>query len=290
MLFLLPLVSAIIYPFASLFLKRSLTEGCGLLRSAFISNMALFGVFLCALPFNDKAPEWEHIGWALIAGICFFGGQVFTFLAIRSGDVSVQAPLMGVKVIFVAFFSYIIRPEEVPALIWIGSILAASAIFLLAGATIKSFRKNSRTVFWSLVACACFGGSDTLAGYRSQEFGPIPFIVVMVSIVACSSLLFIPFFSEPLKACPKSAMKFAALGGIAIGLQGMILNLSLAFFGRATPMNIIYSTRALWGVLIVWFLGNALGNNEAALHGNKIMAKRFAGALLLSGAVIMVFI
>ena len=85
-------------------------------------------------------------------------------------------------------------------------------------------------------------------------------------------------------------MKFAALGGMAIGLQGIILNLSLAFFGKATPMNIIYSTRALWGVLIVWFLGNALGNNEAALHGNKIMAKRFAGALLLSGAVIMVFI
>ena len=113
MLFLLPLVSAIIYPFASLFLKRSLTEGCGLLRSAFISNMALFGVFLCALPFNDKAPEWEHIGWALIAGICFFGGQVFTFLAIRSGDVSVQAPLMGVKVIFVAFFSYIIRVAHI---------------------------------------------------------------------------------------------------------------------------------------------------------------------------------
>ena len=290
MLFLLPLVSAIIYPFASLFLKRSLNEGCGILRSAFISNMALFSVFLCALPFNDRSPEWEHINWALIAGMCFFGGQVFTFLAIRSGDVSVQAPLMGVKVIFVALFSYTIRPEEVPPLIWTGSILAAAAIFLLGGANFKSFKKNGRTVFWSLVACACFGGSDTLAGYKSQEFGPIPFIVVMVSVVACCSLFFIPFFSGSLRNCPKVAIKFATLGGIAIGLQGMILNLSLAVFGQATPMNIIYSTRALWGVLIVWFLGKALGNNEAELQGNRIMAKRFAGALLLSSAVIMVFI
>ena len=60
----------------------------------------------------------------------FLWGQVFTFIAIRHGDVSIQSPMMGVKVIFVAFFSYILKPDEVPALIWIGSILAAAAIFL----------------------------------------------------------------------------------------------------------------------------------------------------------------
>jgi len=42
--------------------------------------------------------------------------------------------------------------------------------------------------------------------------------------------------------------------------------------------------------LIVWILGAVLGNNEAALHGHKIMFKRFAGALLLSISVIMVFL
>jgi len=107
MVFLLPLASAIIYPFASVFLKRAIGEGCGLLRTAFVSNMVLFMVFTCALPFNEKTPEWSHVGWALIAGLCFFGGQVFTFIAIRHGDVSIQSPMMGVKVIFVAFFSYI---------------------------------------------------------------------------------------------------------------------------------------------------------------------------------------
>ena len=290
MLFLLPLASAVIYPFASVFLKRSLGEGCGLLRTAFVSNMVLFLVFICALPFNNVSPGWSHIGWALVAGVCFFGGQVFTFIAIRSGDVSIQAPLMGVKVIFVAIFSFILKPEEVPGLLWIGSILAASAIFLLGGASLKGFRDNSKTVFWSLLACACFGGSDTLAGYRSAEFGPIPFIVVMVTVVAIFSIFMIPFFSEPLKSCPPKAIGFAALGGLAIGTQGLILNLSLAFLGQATAMNIIYSTRALWGVLIVWILGRMLGNYEASIHGHKIMFKRFTGALLLSISVVMVFL
>ena len=290
MIFLLPLASAVIYPFASVFLKRAIGEGCGLLRTAFVSNMVLFLVFICALPFNEKPPEWNYVGWPLVAGLCFFGGQVFTFVAIRSGDVSIQSPLMGVKVIFVALFSFILKPEEVPGLIWVGSILAAAAIFLLGGASFKSFRDNSKTVFWSLLACACFGGSDTLAGYKSAEFGPIPFIVTMVLVVAVLSSFMVPFFSSPLKSCPRKAIGFAALGGLAIGIQGLILNLSLAFLGQATAMNIIYSTRALWGVLIVWILGALLGNNEAALHGHKIMFKRFAGALLLSISVIMVFL
>ena len=89
MIFLLPLASAVIYPFASVFLKRAIGEGCGLLRTAFVSNMVLFLVFICALPFNEKPPEWNYVGWPLVAGLCFFGGQVFTFVAIRSGDVSI---------------------------------------------------------------------------------------------------------------------------------------------------------------------------------------------------------
>ena len=101
----------------------------------------------------------------------------------------------------------------------------------------------------------------------------------MVVVVAVLSLFMVPFFSSPLKSCPRKAIGFAALGGLAIGIQGLILNLSLAFLGQATAMNIIYSTRALWGVLIVWILGAVLGNNEAALHGHKVMFKRFAGAL-----------
>ena len=55
-------------------------------------------------------------------------------------------------------------------------------------------------------------------------------------------------------------------------------------------MNIIYSTRALWGVLLVWIIGHKLGNFEVSQHGHAVMAKRLAGALLLSIAVVTVFL
>jgi drug/metabolite transporter (DMT)-like permease len=290
MYLLAPLVSALIYPFASLFLKRAIGEGGGLLRTAFLSNIVLFAVFLPALLFNQTAPQWSHIGWPLLAGLCFFGGQVFTFLAIRAGDVSLQAPLMGIKVIFVALFSFFLKPDEVPPLLWVGSALTAMAIFLLGGASLKALLENSRTVLWSLIACACFGGSDSLAGYRSADFGRIPFIIVMVTVVAIGSLALVPFFSAPLKDIPRHARNLAMLGGLAIGLQGIILNLSLAFLGQATAMNIVYSTRALWGVLLVWLLGHKLGNHEAAERGHAVMTRRLAGACLLSAAVMTVFL
>ncbi len=290
MYLLAPLLSALIYPFASLFLKRAIGEGAGLLRTAFLSNIVLFAVFLPALLFNRDSPQWEHLGWPLLAGPCFFGGQVFTFLAIRAGDVSIQAPLMGIKVIFVALFSFFLKPDEVPPLLWVGAALTAMAIFLLGGASLNSLLANSRTLIWSLVACACFGGSDSLAGYRSADFGRIPFLIVMVSVVAIGSLALAPFFSAPLKNIPRHARNLAMLGGMAIGLQGIILNLSLVFIGQATAMNIVYSTRALWGVLLVWLIGHKLGNHEAAERGHAVMTKRLAGAGLLSAAVIMVFL
>ncbi|MCP4848320.1 MAG: DMT family transporter [Verrucomicrobiaceae bacterium] len=290
MYLLAPLLSALIYPFASLFLKRAIGEGAGLLRTAFLSNIVLFAIFLPALLFTRDAPQWAHLGWPLLAGLCFFGGQVFTFLAIRSGDVSIQAPLMGIKVIFVALFSFFLKPDEVPPLLWVGSALTAMAIFLLGGASLKSLLENSRTVIWSLIACACFGGSDSLAGYRSADFGRIPFLIIMVSVVAIGSLALVPFFSAPLRGTPRPARNLAMLGGMAIGLQGIILNLSLVFIGQATAMNIVYSTRALWGVLLIWLIGHKLGNHEAAERGHAVMTKRLAGACLLSAAVMMIFL
>ena len=150
--------------------------------------------------------------------------------------------------------------------------------------------ESRRTVLWSLLACACFGGSDSLAGYRSADFGRIPFIIVMVTVVAIGSLALVPFFSAPLKDIPRHALNLAMLGGLAIGVLGIILNLSLAFLGQATAMNIVYATRALWGVLLVWLLGHKLGNHEAAQRGHAVMTKRLAGACLLSAAVMMVFL
>lgn len=291
MLFLLyPLASAILYPIGNLFLKRSIHEGGGIIRSLFVSNIVLSLCFTPLIAFIRESPDWTQIGWPLLTSVCYFLGQLFTLIAIQSGDVSVQTPLMGLKLIFVAAFSSLLRPDEVPPLLWAGAAVCSVGIFLIGGGNVAAFRRSSRTVVLTLLACLFFGATDTLSSYRSASFGRIPFILTTVSSVSILSLGLIPFFRTPLRETPRAASKLMAIGSLAIGLQAVILITALTQFGQATAINIIYSSRALFGVLLIIFLGARLGNLEASRAGPRVMRNRLLGAILLCAAIALVFL
>ena len=105
---LLPLVSAFVYAIAALLLKRATERGIGPWRVNFVTNWiqcALFAPFW----FVGGAPfAWDRFAHAAICGATFFSGQIFTFLALSRGDVSVATPVLGTKVIFVAFLVVIV--------------------------------------------------------------------------------------------------------------------------------------------------------------------------------------
>jgi drug/metabolite transporter (DMT)-like permease len=286
-LYLCPLIAAILYPFGSIFLKRGMAEGGGFIRGVVVSNVVMALCFVPLLAFADK-PNWDFIVWPLIAGVAFFVGQVLTVIAVRVGDVSVQAPLMGTKVVFVALYSTFIRPDEVPPLLWIGASLTAVAVFLIGGTSLSALRAASRTIIFAFLSCACFGLTDTLAGYRSAEFGRIPFIVLMTALLGGFSLFLIPFAKGKFRDIPKSGLRGLTAGGVAMGLQAVVLNLGLSFNGQATAQNIVYSSRGLFGVLIVWGAGSLLGNHEALTAGPQEMRRRLCGALLLCVAIALV--
>lgn len=287
MLYLLPLASAIIYPIGSIFIKRGMAEGGGFFRGVIVSNLFMSACFPLLLFFAEP-PDWGHVFWPVIAGVGFFLGQLFTVIAIRIGDVSVQAPLMGTKVVFVAVYSTFLRPDEVPPLLWAGAAVTAVAVFLIGGTSPSAFRKAWKTILFSLISCAFFGLTDTLVGYRSQAFGPVPFIVMMTMILGAMSFLLLPFVKGRFRDIPKAGWKGLAIGGGAMGLQAVILNLSLSTFGQATAQNIVYSSRGLFGVLMIWLLGAFLGNREALVAGSAEMRRRLAGSLLLIVAIVLV--
>ena len=291
MLFLLcPLASAILYPVGNLYLKRSISEGGGLLRSLFVSNIVLSLCFMPLAFFLTEAPDWNFWFWPLLTGFTYFLGQLFTVIAIKSGDVSVQTPLMGIKLLYVAAFSTLIRPDEVPPLLWVGAAICTVGIFLIGGGTLSAFRRSGRTVFLTLIACFFFGATDTLSSYRSAQFGKIPFILMVATVVIVLSLGLLPFFRERLRDTSPKSLRLMGIGSIAIGIQSFILVFALVSFGQATAINIVYSSRAIFGVLLVMYLGKRLGNHESTTAGAKVMRSRLAGSLLLCGAIALVFI
>lgn len=290
MLYLLcPLASAILYPIGNLFLKRSISEGGGLIRSLFVSNIVLSLCFMPLVFALTEPPDWNYWFWPLLTGCTYFLGQLFTVIAIKSGDVSVQTPLMGIKLLYVAAFSAVIQPDEVPPLLWAGAAICTLGIFLIGGGNLHAFRRSGRTVFLTLIACLFFGATDTLSSYRSADFGKIPFILTVAGVVIALSLGLVPFFRERLRDTSLRSLRLMGIGSAAIGIQSFILVFALVSFGQATAMNIIYSSRAIFGVLLVMFLGRMLGNHESATAGPKVMRSRLAGSLLLCAAIALVF-
>jgi hypothetical protein len=70
----------------------------------------------------------------------------------------------------------------------------------------------------------------------------------------------------------------------------MAMGIALAFFNDPTGVNIIYSTRGMWSLALVWFAGSWFGNPERSSAGPRAMAWRFAGTSLITAAVILAVI
>jgi len=217
--YLITLLAAVIYPIAGLWIKQAMDLGGGVMRTTFVSNFGMGAAFLPLLFFRGDAEiRWEEIGWPLLAGVVFLLAQVFTVVAVRTGGVSIQAPLMGTKVIFVASFATILSDDPIPIWLWIGAGLTAVAVFLLGKSEKADFRHSVKAVSYALISSVLFGLTDSLVATKSALFAPIPYLLVLIATVCLSSFALIPFFHQPLQTFPLRAWRPAIVGGVACGV------------------------------------------------------------------------
>ena len=78
-------------------------------------------------------------------------------------------------------------------------------------------------------------------------------------------------------------------GAVLLGTQSIIFVSTVAVFGKATSANIVYSSRGLLSVALVWMIGHWFMNAEQHL-GPKVMRWRLAGALLMMSAIVLVVV
>jgi drug/metabolite transporter (DMT)-like permease len=112
---LLPLASSVVYVVAALFLKRAAEAGASVWRTTRICNVfaAIFFAPLWLLGGNiPDGPGWWQ---PAVVALMFLVGQMFTVLALRSGDVSVTTPVLGLKVVLVAVFITVLLREALTA-------------------------------------------------------------------------------------------------------------------------------------------------------------------------------
>jgi drug/metabolite transporter (DMT)-like permease len=284
----LPLVSGFLYAIAGLFLKQTLERGVGVLRVLFVSNISMMLVFSPFSLLADGPVNWDLLWAPVLTGLFFFTGQVFTFVAIRLGDVSVQAPVMGTKVLFVAFFTVILQAGPVPLSWWGAACLTTLAIALLGiSSAWRTARSWLRGIGFALIASIFFALSDILIQLHAQAMQAWVYIALTMVTVGLLSLAVIPFFREGLHRVSRRAWPSLLAGSLVLAVQCLGMAIALGFYGRATAANILYSSRGLWSIVLVALIGVWFGNREYHA-GRRVMVQRLAGAALLLTAIIWV--
>ena len=283
--YLLPLTSAILYTFATVFTKRAILDGAGLLRTFYITNLLAALVQFIPIAFVDTPmPGMELLKIPIFCGFLYFIGQLALFVSMRIGDVTVQIPMLGIKVVFVALFLVWITGVELQAKIMVASFITTAAVFIMGMSSVKFSRKMLYTIVLVLIANAAFAFSDCLIQINMSKVGTLWFMFFMYNTTMLFSFFVIPFFRAPLRAIPKAAWKWTLAGAAIMSLQAFILVLAMGWFKIAAAANIIYATRGVWSIVIIWFAGKFIGNDERSIGAN-MMLKRLAGASLMLIAV-----
>jgi drug/metabolite transporter (DMT)-like permease len=288
LLLLLPLTAALLYVFGALLVKRSGDFGVGLWRTAFISNLTSAIIFQLLLPLGG-AFRPELLWQPALLGVLFVAAQVVNYLALQRGDVSVATPVLGLKIILVALFTTLLLTQGVSTKLWAAAALSSFAIVLLNRTGGAKHHHVGSTIFYAGMSAAAFALFDVLVQRWSPAWGAGCFLPAMFWFVAVFSVVLIPFFRAPVSAIPRAAWPWLLGGCVLIGSQSLMFVMVIVKFRNATATNVVYSSRGLWSVVVVWGVGHWFANREQHL-GARVLRWRLAGAMLMMAAIALVMV
>ncbi len=293
----LPLGAGFGYACGAIAVKRALGAGVSANWVNFLCNVVMAAFFQVFWIFPGGVMHHSLLLAPIGCGLLFFLGQIFTFRAIASGDVSVATPLLGTKVLLVALFSLFVIGQKLPAAWWIASALASLGIALISFSPGGVHRNLVATVAWSLGAAALFALTDVLVQRSVLLIGYNRFAPVMFGMTGMLSFLYLPFLFKK-KHCgedlsgklgfPPGGFFWLMTGTLLLSLQSLGIYSAIGLYGSATVSNILYGSRCLWSVVLVWIFGTLAGAPSSQENHAAVMGWRFAGALLLFVAMALV--
>jgi drug/metabolite transporter (DMT)-like permease len=285
-----PLLAALLYAFGALVLKRSSDLGVGLWRTTFVANLIVAALFSLLWLLGGPPVEKELLWQPGVIAMCLFIGQLSQFLALEKGDVSVAVPVFGLKVVLVAFLTPFLIGEAVGVKLWIAAFLSVVGITCLNR---KDAEKPPRNLLVTFVAggigAVAFAVFDVLVQKWGPSWGAGRLLPCIFWINALLSFGLIFRFSAPLSQIPGKAWPWLAGGSALLAVQSITFVSTLAVFGKATNANVVYASRGLLSVVLVWMVGHWFQNAEQHL-GPKVMRWRLVGALLMLSAIVLVVV
>lgn len=286
---LLPLLAGIGYAVSAIVIKRASEYGVGVWRSAFVANALGALVFQPLWLLGGRVlPElwWQPV----VVGALFTVGQWFSFLAIDRGDVSIVAPVLGLKILLVAAIVTLFGGETLRWQLWAAAILASLGIALLNRSGGRTAHHHvGRTIVTAGLSAAVFAVFDVLVQQWAPAWGAGRFLPLVMAASGVFSFAFVSRFRAPLRSVPPPAWPWLLAGAVVLAAQSVAFVSTLAKWGQVASANVLYSSRGLWTVLLVWAVGHWVKSREQQL-GRRVLAWRLAGAVLMMSAIVLVLL
>lgn len=280
----LPLIGAALHPILGSLIQRATRFGVRLTVMLGCANLLTLAIFALYLEPDFSAPFGIYDGLAVCNGFLFFWGQWFSIYSVRQGDLVVHSSALGFKVLLVAVLSASVGLEKAGPGLMGGAILAAVAVYLVAGATLERLKENRVTLWLTLLACIFFATNDFLTGWKSQEIGGARWLILMMITTGSLSLvMMISRWRDVRFAFGKLQIATPVIaGGLALGLQSLLVNLAFSWFREPALSNIAYSTRGVMAVFFVWVV---IKRGKKPLGGRQLV-----GAILMVVALALILI
>jgi drug/metabolite transporter (DMT)-like permease len=283
----LSLLCAVLFAAAALVVKRGNALGIGAWHATLTSNLATVFGFVALWPLGGNLLGWLPLWQPAVVAILFIAGQWLAFAAFDRGEVSIATPVLGVKIVLVALGVAMLIGQSVGWRLWTAAGLSTVAVALLNFTDHARTGRAGRTVLLAGGAAVCFALFDVLVQKWSPAWGVGRFLPIMMFFVAGLSLAVHPWMPSPRQPSRPGAWRWVLAGSALMALQSTLFVTMIAVYQNAAPANVVFSSRGLWSVLLVWLIGHWFHSPEQS-HGRAVLGWRLAGATLMSAAIAMV--
>jgi uncharacterized membrane protein len=286
---LLAVIAALTYSLGSIFNKQAMTEGCSVIR-VFASMTWVTTIIIFPFIFLTKeAAPWHQFHQPVLATLCWLAGASLWMSALRIGDVSLIAPVAGIKPILNALLNALFLGSILSPSIWIACGLTALALLVIRTSETKKSVPVLSTIGRMASAMLCYALCDVCLQKWANGWGALRFLALMFSMASVLMLALIPRFGRRYRDLTQPARRHLKTGMLIAAVPGICMGLAIGRYGHAPEINIVYSSHALWSVLLVWAFGRHIGNLEHTA-GRHIMLRRLASALILLTAIVLIIL
>lgn len=272
----------------ALLLKRASDLGADVWRTTRIINYMTAAASLALWPLGGAIPSSDLWWQPPAAATLFFSGQVFSLLALNTGDVSVATPVLGIKILLVALLVTVLIGDPIGARLWIAAGLSTVAIALLNIDRGHPHSRVGRTIVLAALGAASYACFDVLIQKWSPAWGTGRILPI---VMVCGAVYSMPLrrFDSTTTRASRAYRPWLLAGAPLFAVQGLMFIMSISIWRQATSANVLYSSRGLWSVVAVWGIGHWFENREQHL-GARVLAWRFVGAILLMAAIVLVLV